>query len=91
MRISNENQSLGSGTPVHEGASTGKRDGRQMKAKAKLGQKYMDCLKRFPLRPIRTDEENELAAELSLPQILKLARRFNLSPTAFISEKQMQK
>lgn len=136
----------------------------------KLSRKYIDCLERFPLKPIRTDEENELAAEfcdelldnvdslsqdeldyfevlsvlvesyeakwqeendveprkllaflmeqnglsqtdlteelgsssraseflsgkrdLSLPQILKLARRFNLSPTAFISEKQMQK
>lgn len=29
--------------------------------------------------------------DLSLPQIVKLSRRFNLSPTAFISEKQMQK
>lgn len=141
-----------------------------MKANAKLGQKYIDCLKRFPLRPIRTDEENEQAAEfcdelldnldslsqdehdylevlsglvesyeakwqeendveprellvflmeqnglsqtdlieefgsssraseflsgkrdLSLPQIVRLSRRFNLSPTAFISEEQMQK
>jgi|AGTN01.2.fsa_nt_gi Predicted transcription regulator containing HTH domain len=138
--------------------------------KATLGQKYLACLKRFPLRPIRSDEENELAAEfcdelldnrdslsqdehdylevlsglvesyeakwqeendveprellaflteqnglsqadlieefgtssraseflsgkrdLSLPQIVKLSRRFNLSPTVFISEKQMHK
>jgi HTH-type transcriptional regulator/antitoxin HigA len=26
--------------------------------------KYLDCIKRFPLKPIRTEEENELAAQI---------------------------
>jgi HTH-type transcriptional regulator / antitoxin HigA len=142
----------------------------RMKLAAKLDKKYLDCIKRFPLKPIRSDEENDLAAEicdelldnfdglsqqerdyfevlsrliedyesqwqeekeveprellkflmeqnnltqtdlipefgtssraseflsgkrsLSLPQILKLAIRFKLSPTAFIKQNQLKK
>ncbi len=134
----------------------------------KPDKKYLDWIKRFPLKPLRSDEENELAAEicdrlvdnfdslsqqehdcfevlsklveeyesqwqeeleveprtpvvflmeqnhltqtdlipefgsssraseylsgkrdLSLPQILKLAKRFKLSPAAFISKEQI--
>jgi HTH-type transcriptional regulator/antitoxin HigA len=140
-----------------------------MKAVYKPDKKYLDCIKRFPLKPLRSDEENELAAEicdhlldnfdslspqehdyfevlsklveeyesqwqeemeveprtllvflmeqnnltqtdlipefgsssraseylsgkrdLSLTQILKLAKRFKLSPAAFISKKQIK-
>lgn len=138
-----------------------------MKSAYKADKKYLDCIKRFPLKPLRSDEENERASEicdelldrfdalseqehdyfevlsklveeyeskwqeendveprdliiflmeqnnltqtdlipefgsssrtseylsgkrdLSLPQILKLAKRFKLSPTAFISKEQ---
>lgn len=141
-----------------------------MKLAVKPDKKYLDCIKRFPLKPIRSDKENELAAEicdelldnfdslspqehdylevlsrliedyesrwqeekeveprelikflmeqnnltqtdlipefgtssrtseflsgkrsLSLPQILKLAKRFKLSPTAFISQDQAKR
>jgi len=140
-----------------------------MKLALKPDKKYMDRIVRFPLKPIRSDEENELAAEicdqlldnfdslsfqerdyfevlsklvedyeskweeerkikprellsflmkqnnlsqtdlipefgsssraseflsgkrpLSLPQILKLSRRFKLAPTAFISNEQLK-
>ncbi|HEY9679770.1 MAG TPA: helix-turn-helix domain-containing protein [Drouetiella sp.] len=33
-----------------------------MKHLYQASKKYLVCIKRFPLRPIRTDEENELAA-----------------------------
>lgn len=140
-----------------------------MKLAYKADKKYLDCIKRFPLRPIRSEEENEVASEvcdelldhfeslsqqerdyfevlsklveefesqwqeekeveprnlvaflmeenkltqtdlipefgsssraseylsgkrdLSLSQILRLAKRFNLSPTAFISKRQLK-
>ncbi|MBX3074063.1 hypothetical protein KF707_18005 [Candidatus Obscuribacterales bacterium] len=140
-----------------------------MKLVYKPDKKYLDCIKRFPLKPLRSDEENEMAAkicdelldnfdslseqehdyfevlsklveeyesqwqeeknveprelivflmeqnkltqtdlipefgsssraseylagmrDLSLKQILKLAKRFQLSPTAFISREQMK-
>ncbi len=35
-----------------------------MKLAYKPDKKYLDCIKRFPLKPIRSDEENELAAEI---------------------------
>ena len=139
-----------------------------MKVAYKADKKYLKCIKRFPLRPLRSDEENEMAAEicdqlldefdslseqehdyfevlsklveeyesrwqeeeasprellvflmeqnqltqtaliaefgsssrvseylagkreLSLPQIQKLSKRFKLSPTAFIRDKEQQ-
>jgi HTH-type transcriptional regulator/antitoxin HigA len=139
-----------------------------MKLTGKPDQKYLDCIKRFPLKPIRSDAENDRAArvcdqllnnfdslsrserdylevlstlievyeskwqeehdveprcllaylmeqnglsqtdlipelgtssrvseflsgkrELSLPQIMRLSKRFKLSATAFISDKQI--
>ncbi len=141
-----------------------------MKSAYKVDKKYMNCIKQFPLKPIRSEEENEQAAKvcdqfldrfeslspqeqdyfevlsklvedyesqwqeekeleprellvflmeqnslsqtdlipefgtssraseflsgkrpLSLPQILNLSKRFKLSPTAFISNKQIKK
>lgn len=51
---------------------------------AKQDRKYLELIKRFPLKPIRSDKENEIAAQiyLSLTQILKLTDRFKLSPSA---------
>lgn len=142
--------------------------GEPVKVAYRPGKKYLDCIRKFPLKPLRSDKESELAAEicdelldnfaslspqehdyfevlsklvedyesqwkeetdveprdlliflmeqndltqtdlipefgsssraseylsgkrdLSLPQILKLARRFKLSATAFISQKQV--
>lgn len=140
-----------------------------MKLAYKPDKKYLDLIKRFPLRPLRSDEENEMAGEicdelldsfdslseqehdyfqvlsklveeyesqwqeeknveprelivflleqnnltqtdlipefgsssraseylagkrdLSLPQIIKLSKRFKMSPTAFISKEQIK-
>ena len=35
-----------------------------MKLAVKPDKKYLDCIKQFPLKPIRSDEENELAAQV---------------------------
>jgi HTH-type transcriptional regulator/antitoxin HigA len=35
-----------------------------MKSVEKPDKKYLECIMRFPLRPIRSDEENELAAQM---------------------------
>lgn len=35
-----------------------------MKLAARADKKYHDCIKRFPLKPIRSEAENELAAQV---------------------------